>query len=136
MSQDPTLPRLRDDQLTKTVALPNRAASKTSSGIDLGSSRHMAGAELLILVPALGVTPLANAKTMTYVVEFSADSGFGSISRTVPAGVQTGAGGVGAAADEYRVGIESTADRYCRLKATGSTSGDASGSSATIGVAV
>lgn len=136
MNQDPTLPRLRDDQLTKTVALPNGAASTTSSGIDLGSSRQMAGAEILVIAPALGVTPLANSKTMTYAIEFSADPSFGSVSRTITAGVQTGAGGVGAVADEYRVGLESTADRYCRLKVTGSAAGDASGSTATVGIAV
>lgn len=136
MALDPTLPRLRDADLLKTIALPNGAATVTSTGIDLGSNRQGSPAELLVLAPALNTTQLPNTQTMTYSVEFSAASDFGTVTRAIPVGVQTGASSAGAAADQYRCGIASDADRYVRLKAVKSGTGDASGVVGTIGVAV
>lgn len=135
MPHDPTLPRLRDADLTKTIALSNGAGSVTSNAIDLGPHRKSGTPELLILAPALTTTQLPNTETMTYIVEFAAATGFSTITRSITVGVQTGAGGAGAVADEYRCGVASDADQYCRLKVTKTGTGNASTVSGTIGVA-
>lgn len=132
---DPTLPRVRDLVLFKTISLPNGAATVTSAAIDLGADRHLAEAEILAQAPALSAALLPDTQTITYTVEFAAASGFGSVLRSVPLGVQTGASSAGAVADEYRTGIESTAPRYVRLKAVKTGAADASAAAASIGIA-
>jgi hypothetical protein len=125
-------PLLGDAALKVTKALPSGAASTTTDAIDLGdaSGDFRADCELLIQAPAMGVTPMADAKTMTYQVLGSVNSDLSSpfilADKII---VQTGAGGVGCAAAEGRWKPPSNAPRYIGVKATGSTTGDASGSS-------
>lgn len=133
--QDPTLPRPRDNNLYQSIALSNGAGSVTSSAIDMVSNRPTCcDSELLIVAPKLNSTQLPDTYTMTYIVEFSASSSFGTITRSITVGVQTGASSAGAAADEYRCGVASDADRYVRLKVTKTGTGDCTGVAGTIGL--
>lgn len=122
---------LVDAALKLTLALPNGAATTTSTGLDLGDSSGdmRADVEVRLSLPALGVTPLADAKTMKIQVLGSANSDLSS--PTILADqvlIQTGAGGVGAAAIATRYKPASNCPRYIFFKATGSASGDASAS--------
>lgn len=128
-------PILADTQLKVTKALPNGAASTTSDAIDLASGTNgdfLAPCELLISAPALGVTPLPDAKTMKYSVVHSVNADLSSPATLAPDVLtQTGAGGAGAAAATFRFRLPTDVRRYIGVKATGSASGDASGSSMT-----
>lgn len=123
---------LKDAGLKKTTALPSGAAATSSVGIDLGNGTKgdfVADHECTLTAPALGVTPLPNAKTMLYQLEDSLDNS----SFTVVAGYrelarQLGAGGVGDTAKSAVFRLPSTIRRYVRVTATGSASGDASAS--------
>jgi len=129
-----TRPLLADAALLVTKALPNGAAATTSDAIDLGdaSGDFRAATELLIKAPALGATPLPDTKTMTYqIIGSSASNLSGATILADQVLVQTGADGAGAAAAEARWRPPSNAPRYIAVKATGSASGDASGSSFT-----
>lgn len=127
-------PLLADAGLKVTKALPNGAASVTTDAIDMGNSSgdFRADCELLIQAPAMGTTPMGDAKTMKYQVLGSANSDLSA--PTILADqilIQTGAGGAGCAAAEARWRPPSNCPRYIGVKATGSTTGDASGSSVT-----
>lgn len=127
-------PLLADASLQVTKALPNGAAATTSDAIDLGnaSGDFHADVELLIQVPALGATPMPDAKTMKFQVLGSDQSNLGSpVILADQILILTGAGGAGCAAGEARWKPPSNAPRYIGVKATGSASGDASGSSFT-----
>jgi hypothetical protein len=127
---------LKDVQLKVTKALPNGAASTTSDGFDLGHGTRgdvVAGFELKITAPALGATPLPDSKTMIFIIEHDTASGFGTVATLLDRVIiQTGAGGAGAAAATKIVKLPVDTNRYVRVKATGSASGDASGSSFTV----
>lgn len=126
---------IKDTLLKVTKALPNGAASTTSDGIDLGHGTRgdfVAPCELKISAPALGVTPLPDAKTMIFIVEHDDASNFSGVATLLDRVIiQTGAGGAGAAAATKTVRLPVDTKRYVRVKATGSASGDASGSSFT-----
>lgn len=128
--------QLQDALTNVSRALPNGAAAVTSSAIDLRQATtlgHFGGAELLVNAPAMGVTPMSNGKTMIYDIIQSDNSDLSSPSTLYAAIItQTGAGGAGCSAAEFRVGLPSTVKRYIGLKATGSASGDATGSTATM----
>lgn len=126
---------MTDYALRVTKALPNGGASTVTDAIDLQHGtygRLLADVEFLLEAPAMGVTPMANGKTMIYSIETDNDPAFGS-AKVVNAALltQTGAGGVGCAAASERFRLPSNCERYVRIKATGSTTGDASGSSMT-----
>lgn len=124
-----------DANLKKTKALPNGAASTTSDAIDLGhntTGAMLVGHDLLIEAPALAVGPMADAKTMKYTVLHSDNADLSSPSNLyADVLTQTGAGGAGAGATSVRVQLPGNVKRYVGVKATGSASGDASGSSFT-----
>lgn len=128
--------RLKDKLQKKTKALPNGAASTTSDFLDTEQGSRgdqVAPMELLISAPALGATPLPDAKTMKYDVLYSSNSdGSSPTTYAKEVIVQTGASSAGDDADEARVKIPSNGARYWGVKATGSASGDASGSSFTV----
>ncbi len=129
---------LRDGALQVTKALPNGAATIYTDGIDLehdASGVHVADCELLVEAPALETADLGDAATMTYDVEHADESDFSDaedLANSVL--VQTGAGGVGAAAAEGRFRFPSTVKRYVRVAATNSAAGDASDKSLTAGL--
>jgi len=129
-------PNVRDTGLKVTKALPNGAAAATSGAIDLGltsRSDFVAPVELLLSAPALGATPLPDAKTMKYDLIHSDNSDLSSPATLVASAiVQTGAGGAGDVAATWRFKPPSNVKRYLGFKATGSGAGDASGSSGTL----
>jgi hypothetical protein len=124
---------LRDALLSVTKALPNGAAAVNSDGIDLGHStngEHHANCVLLIESPALLTGDLADAATLTFDVDDSADnSSFTAIAKGVM--VQTGAGGAGAAAKSVKFRLPPQVRRYVRVTATKTGAGDASDKSLT-----
>lgn len=128
--------QVADKSLTKTKALPNGGASTVTDAIDLGhgtTGRLLANMEFLLEAPAMGVTPMSNGKTMIYSVETDNDAAFGSAKVVISALLtQTGAGGAGCAAASERFRLPTNCERYIRVKATGSTTGDASASSMTL----
>lgn len=124
---------LKDAAVKQTKALPNGAASTTSDAIDLGHSTagdFLADVEFKVTAPALGATPLPDAKTMKYSIVHSHNADLSSPATLITdIIVQTGAGGVGAIAAEWIGRLPVDVRRYVGVKATGSGSGDASGSS-------
>ncbi len=126
----------KDANLVKTFALPNGAAATVSVGIELPQSANgqfSLDHEFQIDLPALGVTPLPNARTQIVSVETATDLAFTSPVVVYPEVVrQTGAGGAGDAAKSARFRIPSNVLKYVRVKVTGSATGDASGSNATL----
>lgn len=110
-----------DYSLRRAKALPAAASTATSTdGIDLRLDRHfLAEVEFRLTAPALTTTILPDTKTCTYSIEMDDDSGFGSPTVLYPSVlVQTGAGGAGAAAAEYRFRVPAEVQRYIRAKAT------------------
>lgn len=127
---------LKDTLVKVTKALPNGAASTTSDAIDLGhgdKGDFLAPVEFKISAPALGATPLPDAKTMKYSIVHSDNSDLSSPSTLMPDVItQTGAGGAGDTAETLVVRLPVDVKRYIGLKATGSASGDASGATMTL----
>lgn len=129
-------PTMKDTGLQVTKALPNGAASVTTDAIDLGhgaNGQFLAQCELLIEAPALVVGDLADAATMKFDIVQSANSDLSSptvVAKEVL--VQTGAGGVGAAAAAARFRPATNSARYVGVKATNSGVGDASDKSVTV----
>jgi hypothetical protein len=127
--------QVADRDLIRTKALPNGAAAVVTDAVDLGhgtTGRLLANMEFLLEAPAMAVGPMANGKTMIYSIETDNDSAFGSATVVNAALItQTGAGGAGCAAASARFRLPTNCERYVRIKATGSTTGDASGSSMT-----
>jgi len=125
---------VKDALLTVTKALPNGAAAVSSDGIDLEHStngQHLANCELLIESPALLTGDLADAATLTYDIEDSADgSSYAAIAKGVL--VQTGAGGEGADAASKRFRLPSAVRQHVRFTATKAGAGDASDKSGTM----
>ena len=125
----------KDTSLKVTKALPNGAASTTSDGIDLGlttRSDFTAPCELLLTAPAMATGVMGDAKTMIYSIEMDDNSSFSSATSIATILTQTGAGGAGCSAATARYKLPSNVERYVRVKATGSTTGNASTSSMTL----
>lgn len=126
----------RKDALLKvTKALPTGASAVNSDAIDLETSTagdFVANCELKISAPAVTVGMLANAATIIYKVQHDTDSAFGTAATLVDNVItQTGAGGAGAAAATATVALKVDCNRYIRVVATKSASGDASSVSMT-----
>lgn len=127
---------IKDRELKVSRALPNGAAAVTSTPINLGHGSRgdwTTNAEFLISAPALVVGDLANTSTMTYDVVTSLASDMSSPTTVIKSAiVQTGAGGVGAAAATYQFKLATDTQPYVAVKATNSASGDASDKSFTL----
>lgn len=130
---------LRDALLKGTKTLPNGSASAATLLVGLETGRRTAAGEApgdiewLLSAPALAVGVLANGATMTYDIIVSNSSDL-SAPTTLIAGaiVQTGAGGVGAAAATSRFRLPDNTGYYVGFKATNSSTGNASTSSGTL----
>jgi hypothetical protein len=131
-----TMHSLKDVNLKLTLALPNGAATTTSTSIDSGKTTAQGegkGVELLLTAPALNTTQQPDAKTLKYDILHSDNSDLSSPTVYITTALtQTGAGGAGAAANTFRCRMASDAKRYWGFRATGSASGNASGASATL----
>lgn len=132
-----------DANFIKTVALPNNASTTVNgASLDLGdavSGIPYATTEtinLVVLAPALSTTILPDTRTMSYVIADSADNSSFTAIGTLATQVQTGAGGVGAAAATYTFKLPPNTRRYIRLQITsGASTTDASATSATFELA-
>lgn len=126
---------LNDEALAVTKALPNGAATVSSDGIDLENGSKgdfLADCELQIEAPELAVGDLGNGATMIYDVYHDTASDFSSETLLMDNVItQTGAGGVGAAAQTVSRRLPVDVKRYVRVKATNSAAGDASDKSFT-----
>lgn len=108
---------LREDALTSLEkALPAAGASAYTDWIDLGGAGILGQVEFQISNEA--VPSLADAKTLTLVLEHSADKATVVTHTDVAALVSTGAGGAGAVAASSQFKLPSTTRRYIRAKAT------------------
>lgn len=127
---------LKDASLKTTKALPNGAASVYSSAIDLGLGSFgdfLAEVEFKISAPAMATGVMGDSKTMKYDIlhSDSSDLSSGATTLVTAAITQTGAGGAGCSAATYTFRLPVDCKRYVGIKATGSTTGDCSGSSLT-----
>lgn len=125
----------RDANLKQTKALHSGAGSDSITGFDLGlttKSDFVTPCELLLTAPALTTSALPDAGTMIYTVETDDNSSFSSATNLGTILTQTGAGGAGAAAATARWKPPTNVERYIRVKATKSGTGDASGVSMTV----
>lgn len=125
----------QDAELIQTKAMPTGASAVSTDGFDLGHTTdgHVVQPfEIKIDAPALTTGMLGDAATVKYDVECDTDSAFGS-ARVIAKEVltQTGAGGAGAAAATKYFRVPTDCERYVRVKATKSASGDASSVSMT-----
>jgi hypothetical protein len=110
---------LKDALLRTEHALPNGAATTNGTGIDLANSTRgefVAECEAVVTAPALTTTQLGDGQTIAYHLYHDTAVGFGTETLIATLGTQTGAGGAGAAAAEYRLRLPSTVKRYLRLK--------------------
>lgn len=125
---------MQDAAVQQSLTLPNGAATTTSSGIDLGAGQHKGNVELRFDAPALSLTLLPDTQTITYTLEFSNASNFGTIGRTVSLGVQTGATGTDpcAAIVNRRYRPANNDFRYVRAKAVKTGAANASSAAATL----
>lgn len=120
---------VRDASLAASTSLPNGASTTVNgSAIDLGTitgiSARSERMEAILSAPTLTPTMLPDTRTMTYSLEASNDSAFGSGVVTIAGSciVQTGASGAGAAAATFRAKIPSNCPRYLRAKAVSGAS--------------
>jgi len=129
---------LKDALLKGTRALP-AAASSTVDGaaIDLGHSTvgdFLADCEWLLSAPAVNATMAPDTRTFTYSIIHSDNSDLSSPA-IIHSGVivQTGAGGVGAAATTARGRLPVDVKRYVGVRVvSGASTADASAVSATL----
>lgn len=122
---------LKDNLLRATAALPNGAANTTTTAIDLDQRTSLAdfvaNCELLVTAPVLNTTQQPDAKTLTYDVIHSDNADLSSpVTLIAGVGVQTGAGGAGAAGAVYRAALPTNVKRYVGVKVTGSAAGNSS----------
>lgn len=126
---------LKDKSLIITTALPNGAASTSSTGIDLVAGTvgdNLADVEFVVEAPALTTSQLGDGQTITYIVETDNDSAFGSATTVISSLIlQTGAGGAGDGAETARFRLPSNCERYVRVKATKTGASNASTASFT-----
>lgn len=123
---------VQDALLNSSTALPNGTNSVYSGAIDTGNTTgdFVAPIQITITAPALGVTPLPDAKTMKFdVVSATASDLTTGQQIEYPAIItQTGASNAGSVAASKSFTLTTGCKRYVGVKATGSAAGDASGS--------
>jgi hypothetical protein len=102
---------LQDIELIKTKALPAAGASASTDSIEIGST-CLENVQVKVSVVAL--PSLADAKKNTVTIEDSADNITFAAVPELATLVQTGAGGVGAAAASMTVYLPPSARKYVR----------------------
>ena len=109
---------LRDSRLVVTKALPAAAATNYSDVLDTNTLTpgRIPHVELGLTVPA--TVSLVDAKTLTFVIQDSADGVTFAAVADLPPVVITGAGGVGADAVDRRFKLPITLRQYVRLSQT------------------
>ncbi len=115
------------DRYQWDASIPAGGASSQSAGVsDSAHSDLQPDFLLFVEAPALSVTELPNGQTITYQLLESNSSNLSSPTDTIAMGVQTGAGGVGAAA-AIVAARRTYSGKYFGLKITASATANASG---------
>jgi hypothetical protein len=129
---------LKDEQVKNTRALP-AAASSTVDGaaLDLGHGSFgdfVAQVEFKLSAPAVNATMAPDTRTFTYSIIHSDNADVSSPTVLYASViVQTGAGGVGAAAASYTCRLPVDVKRYVGARVvSGASTGDASSVAATL----
>lgn len=130
------LPSLKDASLKLTRALPaSNTTVYATPGLDTGVVNGVQNpVEWLLSAPALAVGELSDAATCKYSILTDTVNPVdaSSVALFTDCIVQTGAGGAGAAAKEFRFKLPSNATRILGFKIVTSANLDASGKSATL----
>ena len=114
---------IQDANLSVTKALHNSAGADICDAFDVKPGGDLlAECELEISAPVLAVSALPNAETVTYAVVAGATSSPTAVIADSVL-VQTGAGGVGAAAATKRFRLPTDVARYVAVRATVSAGG-------------
>lgn len=124
----------RGISVSGSVALPNGAAATNGAVVDLSAFTMMLGdsGTLTLVTPTMNSTLMPNGKTMIYQLQGSSDADFYTYkTHAVAISTQTGAGGTGAAGATVVFTPPRKLERFLRVIATGSASGNASGATAT-----
>jgi hypothetical protein len=126
-----------------SVTLP-AGASTTVNGTSLDLGDVVSGisyvttetVNLVVNAPALSTTIAPDTRTMSYIIQDSANNSAFAAIGTLATQVQTGAGGVGAAAATYTFKLPPNTRRYIRLSiVSGASTTDASALAATFELA-
>jgi hypothetical protein len=119
-------------------ALPSSASASTNStSVDLGAlgTKRPEGVELQIACPLLTITMIPDTKTVTYIIEASSATGFGSDVTTLYSKTITSAGTTAPPVFAGRCSIPSNCPQFVRGKVTlGANTTDSSAVSATFSV--
>jgi len=137
-TRHPSARTRKDAKLDETIALPAAAGTVASAVLDLGNRpKELFTSELDVLVeaPALTTAQLPDTKTAIYDILGSASDDKSSPVTLVTAAItQTGAGGAGDVAAEYRYRPPGDVPRYIWLAVTTDGAVDASAAAAEISV--
>jgi len=130
MSQ--TQRQIRDLQLEVVTANPAQNNNKNSDSLDLVLAGNVSRESMEFVIEMDAVANLANSQTITATIQDSADdSSYTAVAELEPV-VQTGGGGVGAAAKAARFALPSSIRRYVRVNiACSATAGDNTASNVT-----
>lgn len=109
---------IRDQLSTKTVALPAAGATAVTASLDLKSTNPGPLPALQVELELPDLENLVDAKTVSVILEHSADDVTFVTVPTVGNMVVTGAGGAGAAAKVWRFNLPPDVKRYIRGSAT------------------
>lgn len=107
---------LRDDDFTKTKALPAANANASTDALDLGQAKVQSLEEVEFEISVPATASLVNTKVITFVVQDSADnSSFAAVDPAISTTVTGGASGGAAKAVRFR--LPSQTRRYVRVNA-------------------
>jgi len=130
------IPSQRLALLQRSRAIPAGGASASTPPMSGGDLAPLLPALLFyVQPPAMTTTQLPDGETLTYTLVEGNDSTFATTVSTTVLGVQTGAGGVGAAAATFASPAKLAGGRYIGLKITASASANAAGVSITLAIA-
>lgn len=123
MSQ--TQRQIRDKQLEVVTSNPAQNTNVDSDSLDLVLAGNVIRESMELVIAADAVPNLANGQTLTITVQDSADDVTFTAVPQLKTVVQTGGGGVGAAAASQRFALPSTIRRYVNINIAASvTAGD------------
>ncbi len=118
--------KIQDAQLTVFTNHPAQNTNANSASIDLVLAGNVSRESLEVMVSADAAPNLANSQTCIIELQDSADNvTFVKVASIDDITIQTGGGGVGAAAASIRIALPSTIRQYIRINdAMSSTAGD------------
>lgn len=110
--------KIKDENLSKTKALPAAGASASTDSVDLGADRvGPVGNEVEVHITVPDLANLADDKDLTITFEDSADDSSWAAIAEAPVFTLTGAGGSGASGITRRIYLPPSTRRYFRVTA-------------------